>query len=132
MPAVFLVSRTSPRNGSPLLHRTVILANSLPRLELSGILTFGGVIVTSSFGPLPWRAGVSQVRPAVPLGPAVTPSGGVIRQLCIATGSGWPAPADAARNTPASPTSCFIPEILSFHRAIQHERKQGRLPNRRW
>ena len=44
------VSRTSPLNGFPLLHRTVTLANRVPRSELSGILTSGGVIVTSNFG----------------------------------------------------------------------------------
>src|ERR1700730_7767285 len=51
-------------NGSPLLHRTVTLANRVPRSELSGILTFGGVIVTSNFGAALWRARVSQIRPA--------------------------------------------------------------------
>src|SRR5271168_5046070 len=103
MPAVFSVSRTSPRNGSPLLHRTVTLANRVPRLELSGILTFGGVSVTSNFGGGLWRARVSQIRPAAPLRPDMASSGVVTGAPAKRPGS--PAPADVASNIPANPTS---------------------------
>src|SRR6516162_5713473 len=56
IPAVFLVRRSSPRNFSPLRHRTVTVANRVPRFALSGILTVGGVIVTFNSGAGLWRA----------------------------------------------------------------------------
>src|SRR5260370_42482514 len=130
MPPVSLVSRTSPRNGSPLLHRTVTLANRVPRLELSGILTFGGVIVPSTFGAGLWRALVSQIRPAAPLCPAMA-SSGVVTDAGMAKRPGCPAPADVASNTPASPTSCFILRSSPQTGQFSTKASRGRLPNRR-
>src|SRR5260370_36523548 len=130
MPPVSLVSRTSPRNGSPLLHRTVTLANRVPRLELSGILTFGGVIVPSTFGAGLWRALVSQIRPAAPLCAAMA-SSGVVTDAGMAKRPGCPAPADVASNTPASPTSCFILRSSPQTGQFSTKASRGRLPNRR-
>jgi len=39
-----------------LRHRTVTVANRVPRFALSGILTVGGVIVTFNSGAGLWRA----------------------------------------------------------------------------
>src|SRR6516164_5193597 len=121
IPAVFLVRRSSPRNSSPLLHRTVTVANRVPRLALSGILTVGGVIVTFNSGAGLWRARVSQIRPAAPLCPALNFSGVVAG---MATGPGCPAEADVASNTPASPTSCFISRCFPLT-ADADQRQQG-------
>ena len=43
-----LVSISLPLNGAPSLERTATVANRVPRLELSVILTFEGVIVTTN------------------------------------------------------------------------------------
>src|SRR6516165_8129878 len=43
-----LVSISLPLNGAPSLERTATVANRVPRLELSVILTFEGVTVTTN------------------------------------------------------------------------------------
>ena|SRR5271154_5868201 len=118
MPRWFLVSRTSPLNGSPLLQRTAIVANRVPRFELSGIFTFGGFSVTTSSGAGLRCALLSQIKPS---GSSV-----VTALLGMATWPGCPAPADDASNIPANPTNRFI--IRSFPQTGQmwQECKHGR------